>query len=260
MRDLIITVIQSGIFWEDIDANIQNFNNKINMAEMDTDIIILPEMFTTGFTRSAEKLSEAMDGKTVNWLKQKSIEKNVHILGSIIVKEYSKYFNRLIWAKPDGKIETYDKKHLFRYAGEHEIYSPGKNRLTVPVAGWKICPFICYDLRFPIWTRNLKNNYDVAIFIANWPEKRSAHWKSLLKARSIENQAYVVGVNRVGKDGNGIVYSGDSTVVDHNGDILFQKAYDEILFTVTLSYSTLENYRNDFPAWMDADTDAIKIP
>jgi predicted amidohydrolase len=169
-------------------------------------------MFTTGFTMNASSLAQDINGSSINWLQNKSRQINADILGSIIFKNNSLYFNRLLWAKPDGRLFTYDKKHLFRFAGEEKVYSAGDKNITVELNGWKIRPFICYDLRFPAWTRNIKNQYDIAIFIANWPEKRSMHWKSLLQARAIENQCYVIGVNRVGTDGNGLFYSGDSSI------------------------------------------------
>jgi predicted amidohydrolase len=162
--------------------------------------------------------------------------------------------------KPDGRLFTYDKKHLFRFAGEEKVYSAGIENITVELKGWKIRPFICYDLRFPAWTRNINNQYDIALFIANWPEKRSMHWKSLLQARAIENQCYVIGVNRVGNDGNDLFYSGDSSVIDPLGKIIFQKHEEECTYTTALSFNTLENYRKAFPAWMDSDIDMINFP
>jgi len=200
MRDLTITLIQTELFWEDIPANLAMFDQKIDGMIEKTDIIVLPEVFTTGFTMNVEKTSQSMAGSAVSWLVGKARQKHAHILGSMIIDDGKKYFNRLVWAKPDGEILTYDKKHLFRMAGEQKVFSPGNRHLTVQVNGWKLRPFICYDLRFPIWCRNIANAYDVAIYIANWPAKRAHHWRILLPARAVENQSYVIGVNRVGKD------------------------------------------------------------
>ncbi|MBT8351622.1 MAG: amidohydrolase, partial [Deltaproteobacteria bacterium] len=222
--------------------------------------VILPEMFTTGFSLNASKLGQGMDGPSVRWLQEKSNKINADITGSIIVKFEGKYYNRLFWAKPDGELLIYDKRHLFRFAQEEKVYTAGDNIITVELNGWKIRPFICYDLRFPAWTRNIGKQYDLAIFIANWPEKRSSHWKSLLQARSIENQCYVIGVNRVGTDGNGLSYSGDSSIIDPLGRIIFQKHDEECTYTTDLSYHTLKEFRETFPAWMDADMDMIKFP
>jgi len=260
MRDLKITLIQTEPVWEDIKGNIALFDEKINDISEETELIILPEMFTTGFSMNASSLAQDINGSSINWLQNKSRQINADIVGSIIFANNGLYFNRLLWAKPDGHLFTYDKKHLFRFAGEEKVYSAGVGNITVELNGWKIRPFICYDLRFPAWTRNIKNQYDIAIFIANWPEKRSMHWKSLLQARAIENQCYVIGVNRVGTDGNGLFYSGDSSIIDPLGKIIFHKNDKECTFTTVLSYNTLEEYKKAFPAWMDADIDMIKFP
>ena len=260
MRDIKITLIQTELFWEDIDANISLFNEKISAIGEKTDLVILPEMFTTGFSLNASKLGQGMDGPSVKWLQEKSNKIDADITGSIIVKFEGKYYNRLFWAKPDGELLTYDKRHLFRFAEEEKIYTAGDNNITVELNGWKIRPFICYDLRFPAWTRNIENQYDISLFIANWPEKRSTHWKCLLQARAIENQCYVIGVNRVGNDGNGLIYSGDSSIIDPLGKVIFQKHNNECIYTTILSYHTLKEYRKIFPAWMDADIDMINFP
>ncbi len=254
MQDLNITIIQSNLIWEDIESNISVFDEKIDSIGKKTDIIVLPEMFTTGFSMNAKNLAQEMDGISVAWLKDKSRSKEVDITGSMIIKEDGKYFNRLLWAKPDGTLLHYDKKHLFRMTGEEKVYSEGEEKLTVELNGWKIRPFICYDLRFPCWTRNFNKAYDVAVFIANWPEARSYHWEILLLARAIENQCYIIGVNRVGKDGNGYNYIGSSSVIDPAGNILFRKQNKEFIHTAKLSYSVLQEYRKSFPAWMDADS------
>jgi predicted amidohydrolase len=257
MQDLTVTLIQTELFWEDIPANLAMLDHKIDGIAQETDVIVLPEMFTTGFTMNAGKLAESMNGAAVSWITDKSRQKNAHILGSVIIKEGKRYFNRLLWAKPDGGLLTYDKKHLFRMAGEHKVYSPGNSHLTVEVNGWKLRPFICYDLRFPIWVRNIANSYDAAIYVANWPGKRAPHWKLLLPARAVENQCYVIGVNRVGEDGNGLLYSGGSSIIDPLGNILFQHADIPSIFTTTLNYERIREYRETFAAWQDADGDAV---
>jgi len=254
MQNLRITIIQTKLAWEDKQKNLAMFDEKMDAIDGKTNLIVLPEMFSTGFSMNAEKLAEEMEGPTVSWLLRKSRQKNADITGSIIVRENGKFFNRLIWAKPSGDLFSYDKKHLFRFAGEEKIFSPGSTHILVELCGWKIRPFICYDLRFPLWIRNFDNQYDLAIFIANWPEKRSAHWNALLPARAIENQCFVAGVNIVGEDGKGLIYNGGSCIIDPLGKRLFHQSNLEITHTATLSYSLLEDYRKTFPAWMDADS------
>ncbi|MBW1778295.1 MAG: amidohydrolase [Deltaproteobacteria bacterium] len=253
MSDLTLTLIQPEPVWEDISANLDLFDRLTAQIQDPTDLILLPEMFTTGFTMNAEKLAQDMAGSGVQWLKETAGRKNADVAGSLIIREKDRFYNRLVWAKPDGSLFCYDKRHLFRMAGEDRFYAAGEDRLTVQLQGWRIRPFICYDLRFPVWCRNRQNAYDAAVFVANWPRTRSDHWKSLLTARAIENQCYVVGVNRVGKDGNGLEYSGDSAVIDPTGKRLFQKAGEPVIARLTLSREVLMEYRNAFPAWMDAD-------
>jgi omega-amidase len=175
-----------------------------------------------------------------------------------MVREAGRFFNRLVWARPDGKLITYDKKHLFRYAGEEKVYTAGRHPVTLDLNGWRIRPFICYDLRFPIWVRNLNQAYDLAVFVANWPARRAAHWRALLRARAIENQAFVAAVNRVGTDGNGFEYSGHSALIDPTGKVIFEEENKACVPTLQLNYKVLTNYRAQFPAWMDADDDLIK--
>ncbi len=253
MRNLKITLIQTSLFWENIESNLSSFDAKIDGIMEETDLIVLPEMFTTGFSMNAAKLAQDMNGKSVEWIRKKAESRGADITGSVIIRDNGKYFNRLLWAKPDGTLFCYDKRHLFRMTGEEKIYSAGDKNITVELKGWKIRPFICYDLRFPCWTRNFNNSYDIALFIANWPQKRSYHWKTLLLARAIENQSYVIGLNRVGEDGNGYYHSGDSSVIDPAGNIIFRKQDEESLYTTSLSYPVLQEYRKSFPAWMDAD-------
>jgi omega-amidase len=260
MQNITVSLIQTELFWEDIQANLAMLDAKIDKISEKTDVIILPEMFTTGFTMNAGKLAESMNGSAVSWIAAKAKQKNAHILGSVIIEEDKKYFNRLLFAKPDGEILTYDKKHLFRMAGEHNVFSAGNRHLTVTVNGWNLRTFICYDLRFPVWCRNIENRYDAAIFVADWPARRALHWKTLLPARAVENQSYVIGVNRVGEDGNGLAYSGDSSIVDPLGNILFTQADIPCIHTATLDYDRIREYRETFAAWQDADKDAILFP
>lgn len=258
MQDLAITLIQTELAWENIEANLEMFNEKIDQLTAPGDLIILPEMFSTGFSMNPKGLAEKMTGKTVTWLQHKAAAIQAVITGSVMVQDKGDYFNRLIWAPPKGDIITYDKKHLFRYAGEEKVYTAGRRRVTIEYKGWRIRPFICYDLRFPIWTRRLASSYDLAIFVANWPAKRSAPWRTLLQARAIENQAFVAGVNRVGRDGKGFDYSGHSAVIDPTGKVLFEQENQPCTPTVTLNSQVLLDHREQFPAWMDMDADLIQ--
>jgi predicted amidohydrolase len=260
MPDLTVTLVQSDLFWEQIAANLAVFDARLAQLNRPTDLIVLPEMFSTGFSMQAARLAEPMDGSAVRWLRATAARRHVTITGSLMITEQDRYFNRLIWARPNGDTSVYDKKHLFRYAGEEKIYTPGHRRLTVTLNGWRIRPFICYDLRFPIWTRNLNQAYDMAFFVANWPARRSAHWRALLRARAIENQAYVIGVNRVGLDGQEAYHDGYSSVIAPDGEVLFEEKNVEGLHTITLRRDLLDDYRRHFPAWMDADVDLANGP
>ncbi|RJQ80636.1 MAG: amidohydrolase [Desulfobacteraceae bacterium] len=253
MPDLTVTLIQSDLAWENSAANLARWDAWIERSDRPTDLIVLPEMFSTGFSMNARALAQPMDGAAVTWLRNKAAARGVDMTGSLIIEENGLYYNRLIWARPDGGMLTYDKKHLFRYAGEEKIYTAGQGRLTLELNGWRIRPFICYDLRFPIWTRNLDRAYDLALFVANWPARRSVHWQVLLRARAIENQAFVIGVNRVGTDGRDLYHDGCSAVIAPAGEVLFEAKDREVLHTISLSRQALEDYRQQFPAWMDAD-------
>lgn len=257
MQDLKIALIQAKLVWEDHAANLAQFQARIDQVPAGVKLIVLPEMFSTGFSMHPSRLAQTMDGPAVAWMLDRSRETQADIAGSLIIEVDGNYYNRLIWAKPDGSTVHYDKKHLFRYAGEHEVYTPGDDHLLVVCHGWKIRPFICYDLRFPIWTRNLENAYDAAIFVANWPDRRAAHWKALLRARAIENQCYVIAVNRVGKDGNGHRYSGDTCVIDPTGRLTAGMSHEEAIVSEVLSAEVLVGYRKEFPAWMDADGEMV---
>lgn len=258
MQDLTVSLVQTHLAWEDIDANLERINDQVDGIKAPTDLIILPEMFSTGFSMRARTLAEEMTGKAVTWMRAKANEKQAVITGSVMVTDGGRYFNRLVWARPRGAPATYDKRHLFRYAGEEKIFTPGDRHLTMEIKGWRIRPFICYDLRFPIWVRNLNLSYDLAVFVANWPARRAAHWRALLRARAIENQCFVAAVNRVGTDGHGFEYNGHSALIDPTGRVLFEEANTACIQTLQLKHKTLANYRSRFPAWMDADTELIK--
>ena len=257
MSSLTVTTIQSNIFWENKEANLKMFEEKIASTNEQTEVVVLPEMFSTGFVQEPEQLAESMDGVTFQWMKHISFTKKIVLTGSIVIKEDEHYFNRLIWMLPNGQFGFYDKRHLFSYSNEHLHFTPGNKRLIASVKGWKICLQICYDLRFPVWARQqIKNNepeYDLLINVANWPERRSNAWKTLLQARAIENQCYVAGVNRVGVDGNRIPYNGNTSVVDPLGNILYQKENAEDIYTITLKKENLEQIRDKYPFLNDAD-------
>lgn len=255
MQDLKIALMQAELDWEDPMANLRRFDAKIEQVQAGVHLIVLPEMFSTGFSMNPARLAQPMDGPAVSWMKDRSRETKADIAGSLIIEEKGAFYNRLVWAKPDGRVYGYDKKHLFRFAGEEKVYTAGEGRLLVTCHGWRIRPFICYDLRFPIWTRNLDNIYDAAIFVANWPERRAAHWNALLKARAIENQCYVAGVNRVGVDGNGHRYHGDTCIIDPMGRVVSVISHKEAIVSGSFSAATVKNHRRKFPAWMDADNE-----
>ncbi len=253
MSTLKITTFQAYLFWENIDKNLQNLGLRLSSIREKTDLIVLPEMFSTGFSMNPEAHAEAMDGKTMNWMLQQAKKFNCVITGSIIIKEDQKYFNRLIWMRPDGSYEYYDKRHLFGLGEEDKHYSSGDKKLFVELHGWKICPMICYDLRFPVWLRNKDEEYDMLLIVANWPERRSMHWRTLIPARAIENQSFVVAVNRVGNDGNEIYHSGDSMCIDPNGNVIYYKPNDEDLHTFSINKEDLITARQSFPFLKDAD-------
>jgi omega-amidase len=253
MQDLSVTLVQTALHWHNAVANREMLAQKMESLTEPTDLIVLPEMFTTGFSMDAPQLAEKPDGPTLDWLQEQAEKYKAVITGSLITEENGKYYNRLIWMRPDGSFEHYDKRHLFRMAAEHEVYTAGTSRLVVTLNGWRICPLICYDLRFPVWSRNIGPDYDLLLYVANWPAKRNLAWKTLLPARAIENLAYVVGVNRVGEDGKGITYSGDSGVYGPAGETIWQQSHEEAFQTVKLSIEPLQAYRQAFPAFLDAD-------
>lgn len=252
MENLSVAIIQTELKWEDIDENLFRLTEKLNQVS-DTDLIILPEMFSTGFTMNAKLVAERESGKAVNWLIKMATSKKTAITGSLVIEENGNYYNRLFFVFPNGKYETYDKKHLFTLAKEHEHYSAGSEKIIVNYKGFKICPLVCYDLRFPVWIRNVEE-YDLLIFVANWPNKRVKAWDALLKARSIENMCYTIGVNRVGLDGNDHLYSGHSAVYDALGEkISKEKKETEFIEKVTLSLEFVTKTRKDFGFLRDRD-------
>ncbi len=305
-----ITIIQTDLKWEDKTANLRTLEEKILSIPGNPELVVLPEMFSTGFSMSPAGLAEPMDGPTVAWMRSVAARKRIILAGSVIIEEEGSYFNRLIWMLPNGEYGYYDKRHRFAYAGEDAQYTAGHRRLVTSVKGWKILPLVCYDLRFPVWSRQSRATtvpaanepdpnsastthagatdqadphspapastthpapsatsappitpsleYDILLYVANWPQRRSLAWKTLLQARAIENQAYVVGVNRVGNDGNNIYHSGDSMIIDPLGEILYHGAATEDIFTITLQKETLTDIRRHFQFWRDADSFSIQ--
>jgi predicted amidohydrolase len=254
-----ITTVQTSLHWEDKEKNFQKFEKIIFSDINDTHLVILPEMFTTGFSMQPENLAEKEDGPTLQWMQEVAGRKRVVLTGSFIAEEDNKYFNRLYVVHPDGSYQFYDKRHLFRMGEENKHYSAGNKRLIFSIGKWRICPLICYDLRFPVWSRNT-DSYDLLFYVANWPESRRQVWNQLLIARALENQVYVAGVNRTGEDGKNLTYAGDSCVIDPKGNIMSTtKPYEESVETVSLSYDELERFRKKFPVGLDADDFELKI-
>lgn len=268
MLPLTITLVQTALHWEDKAANLAMLENAINNITAKTELIVLPEMFSTGFSMQPAALAEPMSGPTVQWMQRMATTKRAIITGSLIIEEADCYYNRLIWMLPNGQYGYYDKRHLFGFAGEDAQYTAGNKRLIASVKGWKIHLQVCYDLRFPVWARQqlplgatdgaaAPAEYDILLYVANWPQRRSLAWKTLLQARAIENQCYVVGVNRVGYDGNEIYHSGDSMVVDAMGEIVYHKQDEADVFTITLEKTTLVTIREKLPFLKDADAFTI---
>jgi omega-amidase len=259
VSDLRIIICQQSLVWEAPEGNLQRWEELLLPLKGSTDLIILPEMFTTGFTMNTDSLAEPLNGRTLAWMREMAAVLDATVTGSFICEEpgveSSVCFNRLLWVDPDGGHWHYDKRHLFTFAGEHFHFSAGRERLTVELKGWRICPLICYDLRFPVWSRNtVENPYDLLIYVANWPEARSSAWKDLLVARAHENQCYVAGVNRIGTDGKGITYSGDSRVIGPRGELLAEAgAHRAALHTLTIDRQELLDFREKFRVLEDAD-------
>ncbi|PIE86055.1 MAG: amidohydrolase [Bacteroidia bacterium] len=257
-KELNITLIQAPLIWEDISANLKFFGSLLRKIEHKTDLIILPEMFTTGFSMNTKDFSETIDGKAMQWLAEKAAVLQSVITTSLIIRENDKFYNRLIWMQADGKFQTYDKRHLFRMSDEHKYFTGGNKKLIVELKDWRICPLICYDLRFPVWSRN-DNDYDFLLYVANWPKSRRHVWKNLLIARALENQVYVAGVNRIGTDGYGTDFSGDSVLISPKGIALASAKPNETeIISHTVSLAELNEFRKSFPVGLDADSFEIK--
>lgn len=252
-----VALVQAELTWENPEANLTHFEHLLSSVD-DVDLIVLPEMFTSGFTMNAEKVAQTPNDKAVQWLQQKAKEKKAFLTTSLAIKENEKFYNRLFWVDPNGNLTTYNKRHLFRMADEHLTYSMGNERVITQINDFRFCPLVCYDLRFPVWSRNFENGvapvYDCLIFVANWPAARSDAWISLLKARAIENQCYVIGVNRVGKDGKQISYDGNSAVFDPKGKKIDTTPIGvEAVSYAELNLKSLNDFRTKFPVHLDAD-------
>lgn len=252
-----ITTVQAELAWENIDTNLAHFTKLILPLAGETDLVVLPEMFTTGFSMQPAAVAEEMTGKSMSWLRKTAAKIEAVITGSLVIKADGKYFNRLVWMRPDGTFDTYNKKHLFTLAGEHKNYEAGEEVKIIEYKGRKICPLICYDLRFPVWSRNV-SDYDLLLYVANWPATRSLHWKILLAARAVENQSYTIGVNRVGKDANDLVYAGDTSVIDYAGNVLHTTRNRTTVFTVKIDFAAQDEYRSKLNFLRDRDYFAIK--
>jgi predicted amidohydrolase len=247
-----VTLVQAELAWQDPAANRHRLAAHFRGLVGHTDLVVLPEMFSTGFSMAAAELAEDMDGPTVDWMREEAAALGCVIAGSLIVRDGGRCYNRLVWARPDGSLEHYDKRHLFRLAGEQDHYAAGSRRLVVTLKGWRVCPMVCYDLRFPVWSRS-RGDYDLLLYVANWPQRRALAWSTLLRARAIENQSYVVGVNRIGKDGNGTAYAGDSVALDFLGQPLSSEGGGDRVETAVLDLESLRAYRESFPVHLDAD-------
>ena len=259
MQALRLSLVQGATRWHDLAGNRDYYGKLVRQLKGQSDLIVLPETFTSGFTNETLGNAETMQGESLAWLKALAAEVGAVVSGSMVIREGEHCLNRLIWMRPSGQFDIYDKRHLFRMAQEHTRYGSGERRLIVELNGWRICPLVCYDLRFPVWIRNRYDraagrfDYDLSIFVANWPAARSYAWRTLLRARAIENLSYCVGVNRVGVDGNDLHYGGDSVVLDFLGSPLIELGAQEQVVTVTLDSAALAAHRERFPAWMDAD-------
>ena len=262
-----VTIIQTALHWLNRSANLSHLEQLIEQINTPTQLIVLTEMFTSAFTMDAQAAADKPNGEVLAWMKRMSVKKGAIVVGSAVIEENGNFYNRLLWVKPDGHFEHYNKRHLFRMAKENEHYAEGTSRLITNIGEWRICPLVCYDLRFPAWSRNINwsqhfernHQYEVLIYVANWPERRSHAWKSLLVAIAIENQCYVIGVNRIGTDGNDIAYSGDSMIISPQGEIISKtKSNEESIETIELNLKDLLDYRISFPANYDADEFEIK--
>ncbi|WP_263142552.1 amidohydrolase [Pseudomonas sp. RIT-PI-AD] len=252
LHDLRLALVQTPLAWHDAEANRAHFETLLEQAR-GADLVILPEMFTTGFSMDSAALAEPEEGPTLAWMRRQAERLDAVVTGSLIVRvAEGDYRNRLLWVRPDGEATHYDKRHLFRMAGEHKHYRAGDRQVLLALKGWRVRPLICYDLRFPVWSRGAGDT-DLLLYTANWPAARRGHWNRLLPARAIENLCYVAAVNRIGEDGKGYPYSGDSQVVDFQGEALLDAGSDAGVFQVSLSAAELGAYRKRFPADLDAD-------
>lgn len=252
-NEITVSAIQTSLVWENKKENLKNFEDKISTLSTSTDLIVLPEMFSTGFTMNPKNVAENMNDESVTWMKNIATKNNIAIVGSLVIEESNNYYNRCVFVHPNGTIETYDKRHAFTLAGEDKEYTSGDEKLIVDFKGWKICTLICYDLRFPVWSRNVEG-YDLLIYMANWPKPRINAWDALLKARAIENMSYVVGVNRIGVDENEYVYSGHSKMIDSLGNVLIDlEENEEGIITATFSKSTQNEVRKKLNFLNDKD-------
>jgi predicted amidohydrolase len=253
MSTLNVSIVQSELHWHDPGRNLAHFSALLGRHAAPTDLFVLPEMFSTGFTMQAEAHAERMEGRSVVWMRETAQAVGAAVCGSLIIEERGRYFNRFVLAHVDGSLQFYDKRHLFRLAGEHEHYAPGVMQSTFRLKGWRIRPMVCYDLRFPVWSRN-RDDYDLLVYVANWPDRRHQAWETLIRARAIENLAFVAGVNRTGADGNDIRYLGGSAVIDYLGNYLASAGEAPGIFSAELDMSGLSKFREKFPFHVDADS------
>ena len=259
MDNLSVTLFQTGLHWQSIEANLAMLEEKLWDSGPETDLIILPEMFNTGFTMQAKEYAEPSNGKTHQWMLKMSRQFKAAITGSVITRENNDYFNRLLWVYPDGRTDYYDKRHLFRPGGEHGRFTQGRKILTVELKGWKIRPLVCYDLRFPVWSRNKTDHekgalaFDLLVYSANWPAPRIEVWETLLRARAVENSSYCIGVSRTGVDGEKVSYNGHSMISDYRGRAIWHAGEEDVIYTTVLGRKELEQYRSQFPVHLDSD-------
>ncbi|NVO32393.1 amidohydrolase [Hymenobacter lapidiphilus] len=260
MSNLAVSFIQTSLHWHEPEANRQHLERQASTISVPTDLLVLPEMFTTGFSMTPQGLAEPTNGPTLAWMQQLASTHDAVVTGSLMVEEAGQYFNRLLWVRPDGSWSHYDKRHRFTMAGEHTVYEAGTARLIEEWRGWRICPLVCYDLRFPVWSRNNPAAlYDLLLYTANWPAARRTAWIALLRARAIENVAYTMGVNRIGRDGNGADYAGDSALIDMRGEYMVEVGNQATTITRTLRRDELLEFRQRFPALQDADAFELSI-
>jgi predicted amidohydrolase len=258
VQNLKISLVQADLHWHAPEANRERLQHQATVVAGASDLIVLPEMFTTGFTMAAAEVAERMDGDSVQWMADTARELRVTLTGSLVIQDDERYYNRLIWMPPDGNLGYYDKRHLFRMADEQEHYAAGQSRKIFTLGDWRICPLVCYDLRFPVWSRGV-DEYDLLLYVANWPAARRSAWQTLLPARAVENLGYCAGVNRVGTDGKDIAYAGDSGAWDYLGRRLVDAGDQPGTITVELDGAALTRYRNKFPAHLDADSFRLQL-